>query len=269
MNSSATPKTIDEYIGNSPETVRKRLIELRDAIREAAPEADEKISYSMPAFTLRGMLLYFAAHKNHIGLYPYHTAIELFREELSTYKTAKGSIQFPNSKPLPIDLINRIVKFRVKENLIRFELKSKKSWNSGKRKTLINTEAIIYAPLNKVWSCWTSPEDITKWNFAAETWHSPHADVDLRPGGRFMYRMEAKDGSFGFDFGGRFDIIRTRKYIEYTIGDGRKVKIHFIDAGNKTTIIQTFEAEETNSADRQRSGWQAILDNFKKYTELK
>ena len=134
-------------------------------------------------------------------------------------------------------------------------------------KTSITVENTINAPVEKVWESWTKPEHIIKWNNASDDWHSPRAENDLRPGGKFVCRMEAKDGSMGFDFAGVNDIIRTNEYIEYTLGDGRKVKITFTAKGNKTKVVESFEAEETNSVEIQRGGWQAILDNFKKYTE--
>ncbi len=134
-------------------------------------------------------------------------------------------------------------------------------------KQIITVEATINAPVEKVWSDWTSTDAITKWNCASPDWHSPKAEHDLQPGGKFSYRMEAKDGSFGFDFEGVFDAVTPNEYLEYTIGDGRKVKITFTGKGNETHVSETFEAEETNSIELQRGGWQAILDNFKKYAE--
>ena len=134
-------------------------------------------------------------------------------------------------------------------------------------KTIITVENNINAPVEKVWQYWTMPEHITQWNNASEDWHTPSAENDLRVGGSFLYRMEAKDGSFGFDFGGIYDAITTNKYIEYTIGDGRKVKITFTANSNKTKVAESFEAESEHSIEMQQGGWQAILDNFKKYTE--
>ena len=134
-------------------------------------------------------------------------------------------------------------------------------------KTLITVETSVNAPVEKVWQYWTKPEHITQWNNASDDWHTPRAENDLRVGGNFVSRMEAKDGSFGFDFGGVYDAITTNEYIEYTLGDGRKVKITFTADGNKTKVSESFEAENTNSIEMQQGGWQAILDNFKKYTE--
>lgn len=131
----------------------------------------------------------------------------------------------------------------------------------------ITIETIIKAPVVKVWDYWTKPEHLIKWNHASDDWHTTHAENDLREGGKFSSRMEAKDGSFGFDFGGVYDVIRENEYIEYTLGDGRKVKTTFAGQGTETRIVETFEAESANSIEVQRSGWQAILDNFKKYTE--
>jgi uncharacterized protein YdhG (YjbR/CyaY superfamily) len=115
MKPETPPQSIDEYIADFPADVQKKLKELRQTVKKIAPDVKEKISYRMPSFFLNGSLLYFAAHPNHIGFYPYPSAIEAFKKELSQYHTAKGSIQFPIDKPLPLDLISRIVDFRVKE----------------------------------------------------------------------------------------------------------------------------------------------------------
>ena len=134
-------------------------------------------------------------------------------------------------------------------------------------KTTISVHTKINAPIHLVWKYWTTPNDIVKWNHANDEWHTTKAENDLRKWGKFNYRMEAKDGSFGFDFAGAYDKVKTNKSIEYTLGDGRKVKISFSEMGGKTEVIETFEAESENSVELQRNGWQAILDNFKIYTE--
>lgn len=134
-------------------------------------------------------------------------------------------------------------------------------------KTLITVQIIINAPIGTVWKKWTNPDDIIKWNNASDDWHTSRAENDLRVGGKFLCRMEAKDGSMGFDFSGVYDNIKTNELIEYTIGDGRKVKISFTTEENKTKVVETFETESTHSIEQQRSGWQSILDNFKKYVE--
>ncbi len=135
-------------------------------------------------------------------------------------------------------------------------------------KTKITIEANVKAPVEKVYSIWTSPADIVRWSTPSPEWHTPRAEHDLSEGGKFNYRMEARDGSFGFDFGGVFDTLKKNELIEYTIGDGRKVEIHFNKKGaNETHIVQTFEAEGENPIEMQRAGWQAILDSFKNYTE--
>jgi uncharacterized protein YdhG (YjbR/CyaY superfamily) len=120
-----TPQNIDEYINGFSADVQQILQELRQTIRKAAPNAEEKISYQMPAFFLHGVLIYFAAYKNHIGFYPTASGIAKFKEELSTYKNSKGAVQFPINKPLPLELITRIVKFRVTENVEKAEAKKK------------------------------------------------------------------------------------------------------------------------------------------------
>jgi uncharacterized protein YdhG (YjbR/CyaY superfamily) len=119
--------SIDEYIAAFPKETQKLLEQLRATIRKAAPEAQETISYAMPTFTLNGNLVHFAAFKNHIGFYPVPSGIEAFRKELSVYKGAKGSVQFPLDKPLPLELIGRIVKFRVKQNMEKPKVKTKKA----------------------------------------------------------------------------------------------------------------------------------------------
>lgn len=133
--------------------------------------------------------------------------------------------------------------------------------------TMVNIKATIHAPIAKVWEYWNTPEHVTKWNTAHPDWHSPSAANDLRVGGTFSYRMEAKDGSFGFDFGGVYDKVEEHRHIAYTMGDGRKVRVNFDSEGNTTHIDETFEAETQNPVDIQQTGWQAILDNFKKYVE--
>ena len=134
-------------------------------------------------------------------------------------------------------------------------------------KTSITVEAIINAPVEKVWKLWTVPQHIMQWNNASDDWHTPKAENDLRVGGKFSSRMEAKDGSFGFDFWGVYDEVKPNQVIAYTIGDGRKVKITFISQDNATKVTVTFEAENQNPIDMQRGGWQSILNNFKKYAE--
>ena len=134
-------------------------------------------------------------------------------------------------------------------------------------RTSITVENTINAPVEKVWAYWSAPEHITKWNNASEDWHSPRAENDLRTGGKFSARMEAKDGSMGFDFGGTYDEVKTNEVIAYTMSDGRKVVVNFTKEGDQTKVIETFDAEETNPIEMQRGGWQAILDNFKKYVE--
>lgn len=111
------PKNIDEYIAGFPEDIQKILEQIRATVKAAAPEAEETIGYAMPTFKLNGNLVHFAAFKNHIGFYPTPTGIDSFKKELSNYKGAKGSVQFPLNQPMPLDLITKIVKFRVKENL--------------------------------------------------------------------------------------------------------------------------------------------------------
>lgn len=138
-----------------------------------------------------------------------------------------------------------------------------------KNSKTITIEATVKAPMDRVWEYWTLPEHITRWNNASEDWHTPHAENDLRKGGRFMARMEARDGSVGFDFQGVYDVVKKHELIEYTVEDGREVRIVFSDKGGQTTLTETFNPENVNPLEMQKSGWQAILDNFKKYVEAK
>ncbi|MFD1139030.1 SRPBCC family protein [Paenibacillus shunpengii] len=133
--------------------------------------------------------------------------------------------------------------------------------------TKITVQAVIQAPMEKVWSCWTEPAHIMKWNQASEDWHVPNAENDLRTGGKFLTRMEAKDGSMGFDFAGVYDEVKTHELISYTLGDGRQVEITFMEQGSETKVVETFDPESTNPVEFQQAGWQAIMDNFKAYTE--
>ena len=128
-------------------------------------------------------------------------------------------------------------------------------------------ETNVNSPVAKVWEFWSSPEHIKNWCHASDDWHTPFAENDLRIGGKFTSTMAAKDESFKFDFGGIYTNIEERRLIEYTLGDDRKVKIEFIPEGDQTKVMESFEAEAENLADLQRTSWQAILDNFKKYTE--
>lgn len=131
----------------------------------------------------------------------------------------------------------------------------------------ITVESTVKAPIEKVWKSWTESSHIMNWNHASDDWHTPTAENDLQVGGKFLYRMEAKDGSFGFDFWGIYDKVKEHESIEYTMGDGRKAWITFSGWGNEIKVTETVEAESENSLDLQKTGWQAILDNFKKYTE--
>lgn len=134
-------------------------------------------------------------------------------------------------------------------------------------RTEITISTVINCPIGKVWQFWTQPHHITRWNFATDEWHCPSAINDLRPGGTLDWRMEAKDGSMGFDYTGTYEEVRANEFISYHISDGRRVTIRFQAEGNKTIITESFEAEGTHPPELQRSGWQSILNNFKKYAE--
>lgn len=126
---------------------------------------------------------------------------------------------------------------------------------------------LIDAAMDVVWKCWITPADIIKWNNASEDWHTPDASNDLRKGGKFTYKMEAKNGSVGFDFGGTYGDIIDRQEINYTLEDGRRVRIIFMNVDHKVQIIESFEVEDIHPIEMQQQGWQAILDNFQKYVE--
>lgn len=133
--------------------------------------------------------------------------------------------------------------------------------------TKITVQARISADINKVWNYYTRPEHITKWNFASDDWHCPSAENDLRPGGKMKSRMEAKDGSFGFDFEAIYDSIVSPDYISFTMTDGRKAEINFNSDNEETVVKIVFDAENQNPVEMQKDGWQAILNNFKNYSE--
>ena len=131
----------------------------------------------------------------------------------------------------------------------------------------ITIETEVKAPAGKVWEYWTQPEHITQWNQASPEWCCPVAENELVEGGKFRHRMEAKDGSFGFDLCGKYDRIVSLRHLDYTLEDGRKVQVHFQAEGDSTKVTQTFEPESTNSPELQQQGWQAILDSFKSHVE--
>lgn len=133
--------------------------------------------------------------------------------------------------------------------------------------TKITVETATHVPVAKVWKAWNTPADIMQWNAADPSWHSPSSENDLTVGGKFKHRMEAKDGSFGFDFEGVYDTVELHKEITYTMGNGRKATTLFAEQDGKTTIATTFDAETVNDPEFQKQGWQAILNNFVKYVE--
>ena len=134
----------------------------------------------------------------------------------------------------------------------------------------ITVQAVINAPVEQVWKLYTDPEHVMNWNNASNDWHTPRAENDLKVGGKFLYRMEAKDGSSGFDFDGTYKQVIANELIVYSISDGRKVEVTFTKDDNaRTKMDTTFEAESTNPIEMQRDGWQAILNNFKIYVETR
>jgi uncharacterized protein YndB with AHSA1/START domain len=134
-------------------------------------------------------------------------------------------------------------------------------------KPKLTITATVNAPISKVWEYYNTPEHVTNWNNASDDWHSPTATNDLKVGGRFNYRMESVDGAHGFDFTGVYTTVEENKQLSYDMDDARHVDVMFASEGDATKVTVTFEAEAENSLEMQQQGWQAILDNFKKYTE--
>lgn len=137
----------------------------------------------------------------------------------------------------------------------------------GNEKIKVKTKVHISA--KKAWEFWTKPEHIKKWYFGSDDWHTPFAENNLSPGGKFLFRMEAKDGSAGFDFTGSYDIIEPHKHIAYTLVDGRKVDIKFVEKNDITEITEVFDMENELSKEAQQQGWQSLLNHFKAYVEEK
>lgn len=131
----------------------------------------------------------------------------------------------------------------------------------------ITVTTTINAPIEKVWECYNAPQHITKWAFASDDWEAPHAENDVRVGGKFVTTMAAKDKSMQFDFGGEYTEVKENELLAYTMGDGRKVTVTFQPEGNAVKVTTIFEMEHENSREKQQEGWQAILNNFKKHVE--
>lgn len=131
----------------------------------------------------------------------------------------------------------------------------------------ITVSTTVAAPVSKAWKCWTEPEHIIQWNFASADWHCPKATNDLKEGGKFSATMAARDGSVSFDFEGIYQEVIPEQKISYTMADGRKVSVIFESSENRTTVTETFDPEQLNPVEMQKSGWQAILDNYKLHVE--
>lgn len=131
----------------------------------------------------------------------------------------------------------------------------------------ITVETLVNADLDRVWEAWSNPTDIQQWNAAQDDWHTTRSTVDLREGGTFLSRMEAKDGSAGFDFEGTYTRVVPRKTIEYRMSDGREVEVEFDERPDGVSVRNTFDAESENSPELQQQGWQAILDSFRRHVE--
>lgn len=134
---------------------------------------------------------------------------------------------------------------------------------------VITVQTVVNAPVGKVWKIWNNPTDIAVWCTSNPEWHTPVKVNELKPGGKFIFRMEAKDGSIGYDYNCVYDVIKENEYIEYHTSDGRDVKVNFTSNGNQTTIVQDLEANSEIPIEYQRGGWEAIMINFKQYVESK
>lgn len=134
-------------------------------------------------------------------------------------------------------------------------------------KNPITVQTIVNAPLSKVWECWIDPKHITQWTFASDDWEAPFSENDLKVGGKFKTIMAAKNKSYSFDFTGQYTEVKEHRLVEYDMDDGRHVAITFQQTPDGTKVIEIFDPEEENSHELQQDGWQAILDNFKKYVE--
>jgi uncharacterized protein YndB with AHSA1/START domain len=133
----------------------------------------------------------------------------------------------------------------------------------------ITIQTTVNADIDTVWAAWTTPDDINQWNAASDDWHNPRSSNDLRPGGQFCYRMEARDGSFGFDFEGTYTQVVPQQLIEYVLGDSRSVSIRFEPTEDGIQVSETFQAEDVHAAELQKQGWQSILNRFAAYVEAK
>lgn len=131
----------------------------------------------------------------------------------------------------------------------------------------IKVEVTVKTTPEKAWTAFTNPQHVTEWNFASDDWHSPKAENDLKPGGRFVYRMESKDGAMGFDFGGTFEKVNVNELLSYKMDDGRMAEITFTQDGDSVHVVEIFDPETENSHELQKTGWQLILDNYKKHAE--
>lgn len=131
----------------------------------------------------------------------------------------------------------------------------------------ITVETTVHAPVDKVWKSWNDPKAITQWCQASDDWYAPYAENDLRKDGKFKTTMAAKDGSVSFDFEGVYTNVIPNNSIEYEMADSRRVSVSFLSQGDDTKVVETFDAENTHSLEMQREGWQAILNNFKKFAE--
>lgn len=156
----------------------------------------------------------------------------------------------------------------IRGTLVR-QLIGRDNRNSEESPMKITVETVVNAPLSQVWDAWSNPADIEQWNSAGDDWHTTRSSVDLREGGRFLSRMEARDGSAGFDFEGTYTRVEPQQTIEYRMSDGREVEVHFQERAGGVLVKNTFDAESENPPEMQREGWQAILDNFGRHVEAR
>jgi uncharacterized protein YndB with AHSA1/START domain len=198
-----------------------------------------------------------------------HVSEPKFRLTIALTESIKGTVVSWSQKIENADIARRIEHIVVpanEQNLDRLSAEVLQRINGNGMRIIVET--MVAAPVDEVWRAYTSPEDIKQWNAASDDWHTTAATVDLRVGGAFSSRMEAKDGSFGFDFTGTYTKIVTYKYIEYSFGD-RMASVEFTDTPRGIKVHVSFDAETEHSVEQQRDGWQAILNNFARHVELR
>lgn len=243
----------EEYRESVPDEGKTILDEIKDIGLSLVPNGDLTINYGVPTIKLgKKNVFHFGAFKEHWSFFPGSSVIEVFKDKLEGYKVSKGTIKVPYGRDIDVSLFKDMILARLKEI-----------------EGFIVIGSLIKKPIDVVWNAFISEADIVNWNYASADWFCPEAKNDFRVGGVFNYRMEARDGSFGFDFSGEYVDIREKEFISYVLGDGRRVEVSFRSIDEGTWLEEAFIPEKENSLDMQRVGWSNILENFRKYMENK